>query len=104
MLVLVDFGVPRADGWTSYSVILREDQGWITEPTSGAVSFQDMYAVLGNVTAILIRGDAWVCGGESTGEEAVYLNDVRLYDGGTPSGLGTTTGTVAIAPVPATYA
>ena len=84
---LVDFGVPRADGWTAYSVILREDHGWITEPLSAPLSFSELYAVMANVTAILIRGDAWVCGGEFTGEEAVYLNDVRLYEGGTPTAV-----------------
>merc|ERR1711871_499475 len=91
---LVDFGRPAANAWTPYSVVLREDYGWVMEPSNTPLTFVDMFSLLSNVTAILVRGDAWVCGGEATGEEAVYMNDVTLYTGASPNG----TSPVAIAP------
>jgi len=64
--------------WVHYSVTLREDFSWVTEPSGTPVTQAEMLAVLGSATAIRIRGDAYVCDASGDGREAVYINNLRL--------------------------
>jgi hypothetical protein len=64
--------------WLQYSVTLREDFSWVTEPSGSPVTHAEMLAVLGSATAIRIRGDAYVCDASGDGREAVYVNNLRL--------------------------
>jgi hypothetical protein len=64
--------------WLTYSVILREDFGWINEPDGKPATFDELYTALQAPTALLIRGDQWVYSGDGHGAEIVYLNNVTL--------------------------
>ncbi|CAM9132571.1 unnamed protein product [Choristocarpus tenellus] len=65
--------------WVYLSVVLREDHGWVQEPLGEAVTSTTMREVLANSSEILIRGDIRVFGKRGTGQEVVYLQDVRLF-------------------------
>ena len=73
------FATPSIGKWTSYSIIMREDSGWVKEPSNTQPTFMEMRALLRNVTAIKIRGDAWVYSASGAGQESVYINNVSLY-------------------------
>lgn len=79
-LSLGTFALPSKDSWTYYSAILREDFGWISEPSGAAVSAQTFQAVLVTAKALWIRGDLWGYSASSgqQGQEVVYLNDITL--------------------------
>jgi hypothetical protein len=72
------FRLPTTDGWTAYSVVFREDMGWRTEPEHQQVSHQEMLIVLKSATALRIRGDHWICNANGDGQEATYINHVRI--------------------------
>jgi hypothetical protein len=72
------FALPTTTGFTSYSAVLREDYGWVTEPANEPVTGLVMKAVMANVTAVLIRGDGWVYDASGPGQEITYLNNVQL--------------------------
>ena len=72
------FTLPTTNHWTAYSVVLREDMGWRTEPTHRVVSHHDMVSMLSSATAIRIRGDHWICDANGDGQEATYINHVRI--------------------------
>ncbi|KAF4032624.1 Concanavalin A-like lectin/glucanases superfamily [Phytophthora infestans] len=76
---LGSFDLPSASRWTYYSVVLREDFGWIAEPDGGALTAAEFGAVLDGATALWIRGDIWGYDSSGPGQEVVYLNDVELY-------------------------
>ncbi|KAG7386660.1 hypothetical protein PHYPSEUDO_015444 [Phytophthora pseudosyringae] len=78
-VALGSFDLPLASRWTFYSVVLREDFGWITEPDGAALTAAEFGAILGGATALWIRGDIWAYDSSGPGQEAVYLNDVVLY-------------------------
>jgi len=73
------FSAPSSAKWTSYSISLREDQGWSYYGTGGAVSFKNFREVLENVTSLSIRGDDRVCSDIGEGQEAVYIQNVTLF-------------------------
>ncbi|ETI50941.1 hypothetical protein F443_05620 [Phytophthora nicotianae P1569] len=76
---LGSFNLPSASPWTYYSVVLREDFGWITEPDGDTLSAAEFGAVLDGATVLWIRGDIWGYDSNGPGQEVVYLNDVALY-------------------------
>ncbi|GMF32267.1 unnamed protein product [Phytophthora lilii] len=76
---LGSFDLPSAFRWTYYSVVLREDFGWITEPAGASLTSDDFRAILASATALWIRGDIWGYDSSGPGQEVVYLNDVVLY-------------------------
>ncbi|KAG6958592.1 hypothetical protein JG687_00009300 [Phytophthora cactorum] len=76
---LGSFDLPSASHWTYYSVVLREDFGWITEPDGNTLTAAKFGAVLEGATALWIRGDIWGYDSTGPGQEVVYLNDVALY-------------------------
>jgi len=73
------FPTPGDDAWSSYSVILREDHGWIMEPKGGAITTLEMKEVLRNVTSLLVRGDQWVYDTSGYGQEVTYINDITVF-------------------------
>ena len=73
------FSAPSSAKWTSYSISLREDQGWSYYGTGEAVSFKKFREVLENVTSLSIRGDDNVCSDTGEGQEAVYIQNVMLF-------------------------
>jgi hypothetical protein len=64
--------------WLSYSVILREDFGWIHEPSGEPATFNQFYEALQQSSALMIRGDHWVYSRSGYGQEAVYINNITL--------------------------
>jgi hypothetical protein len=78
------FGAPHAAGgvgnWNYYSVVMREDHGWYTEPGGVLVDAAEMKRILGTVNKLLIRGDDYVYGSGGNGQEIVGINDVVLYN------------------------
>ena len=64
--------------WLTYSIIMREDFGWINEPDGKPATFDELYTALQTPTALLIRGDQWVYSADGHGAEVVYLNNVTL--------------------------
>ncbi|KAE9117120.1 hypothetical protein PF010_g8720 [Phytophthora fragariae] len=78
-VALGSFDLPSASRWTFYSVVLREDFGWITEPDAALLTSDEFQAVLATATALWIRGDVWGYDSSGPGQEVVYLNDVALY-------------------------
>ena len=64
--------------WTRYTITLREDFSWVSEPYGNPLTQSDMIAVLNSATAVRIRGDAYVCNAQGDGREAVYINNLRL--------------------------
>lgn len=64
--------------WLSYSVILREDFGWIHEPSGKPATFTQFFEALQEPSALMIRGDHWVYSRNGYGQEAVYINNVTL--------------------------
>ena len=77
---LAGFQAPTSTNWKGYSVVMREDFGWILEPLGTPASFEELNAVLGNASQLLIRGDAWQYSRSGYGQEAVYLNNVTLIE------------------------
>lgn len=61
-----------------YSVVLREDHGWYTEPGGVLLTRDEFENVLKDVSKLLIRGDEFVYGEVGVGSEIVTLNDVTL--------------------------
>ncbi|KAG1690463.1 hypothetical protein DVH05_028138 [Phytophthora capsici] len=78
-VALGSFDLPAASRWTYYSVVLREDFGWIREPTGDSLTADEFNAVLAGATELWIRGDIWGYDATGSGQEVVYLNDVALY-------------------------
>jgi hypothetical protein len=78
-VALGSFDLPSASRWTFYSVVLREDFGWITEPSGASLTAAAFKALLERATALWIRGDMWGYDSTGSGQEVVYLNDVALY-------------------------
>ncbi|KAL3669555.1 hypothetical protein V7S43_004942 [Phytophthora oleae] len=78
-VALGSFDLPTASRWMYYSVVLREDFGWIREPTGDSLTADEFIAVLTGATALWIRGDIWGYDATGPGQEVVYLNDVALY-------------------------
>ncbi|RLN55945.1 hypothetical protein BBJ28_00022166 [Nothophytophthora sp. Chile5] len=76
---LGSFDLPSASRWTYYSVVLREDFGWITEPAGKSLTGAEFKMVLARASALWIRGDIWGYDASGQGQEVVYLNDVALY-------------------------
>ena len=78
------FGAPHDNGgvgkWNFYSVVIREDHGWYSEPEGKLITRAQFEAVLGQVDKILIRGDEYVYGSEGSGMEVVAINDVVLFE------------------------
>jgi hypothetical protein len=72
------FELPSLMKWKAYSIVLREDFGWRTEPDHRAVTHEDMLAMLSSATSLRIRGDHWICDANGDGQEAVYINNVRI--------------------------
>jgi len=77
---LAGFKAPTSSNWKGYSVVLREDFGWVVEPLGIPATFQDLNGVLENASQLLIRGDAWQYSRTGYGQEAVYLNNVTLIE------------------------
>jgi hypothetical protein len=73
------FVPPSSAGWSTYSVIMREDYGWVMEPNNIPATTLEMKELLSNVTDVLLRGDAWVYSSEGNGQEVVYVNDIALF-------------------------
>jgi hypothetical protein len=73
------FAPPSSSGWSTYSVVLREDHGWVVEPDNVPATTLEMKELLRNVSDLLLRGDAWVYSNEGYGQEVVYVNDIALY-------------------------
>ncbi|KAK1936638.1 hypothetical protein P3T76_010073 [Phytophthora citrophthora] len=78
-IALGSFDLPVASRWTYYSVVLREDFGWIREPTGDSLTADEFNAVLAGATVLWIRGDIWGYDATGSGQEVVYLNEVALY-------------------------
>ena len=72
------FHLPKINEWTSYSVVFREDMGWRTEPEHEHVSHKEMVTMLRSATSLRIRGDHWICDANGDGQEATYINHVRI--------------------------
>merc|ERR1712134_109893 len=77
---LKGFTPPSSNNWTGYSVVFREDFGWVKEPHGTPATFEDFNAALKNATKLLIRGDAWQYSRLGYGQEAVYLNNVTIFE------------------------
>jgi len=75
------FALPSDDAWSSYSVVLREDHGWIMEPAGTALTTLEMKEVLRDVSSMLIRGDQWVYDVQGYGQEVMYINDISIFSG-----------------------
>uniref|UniRef100_K3WAF2 Laminin IV type A domain-containing protein n=1 Tax=Globisporangium ultimum (strain ATCC 200006 / CBS 805.95 / DAOM BR144) TaxID=431595 RepID=K3WAF2_GLOUD len=78
-LALGTFPLPSATEWTSYAVVLREDFGWIKEPSGSPVSATDFQQILANAAALWIRGDLWGYDASGQGQEVVYLNNIVVH-------------------------
>ncbi|KAL7693578.1 putative concanavalin A-like lectin/glucanase domain superfamily, CalX-like domain superfamily [Plasmopara halstedii] len=78
-IALGSFDLPSSSNWTYYSIVLREDFGWITEPDGKTLTLADFKESLDGATALWIRGDIWGYDSTGPGQEVVYLNDVALY-------------------------
>merc|ERR1711865_1109177 len=63
---------------SSYSVTLREDFGWIHEPSGEPATFDQFFDALKQPSALMIRGDQWTYSREGYGQEAVYINNITL--------------------------
>jgi hypothetical protein len=72
--------------WVQYSVPLREDFGWLREPLGAAATADDMLSVLGELTGMYVRGDAYQMGSNGDGTEVMYIQDVRLIAGAALAG------------------
>jgi hypothetical protein len=77
---LKGFQPPSSKLWTGYSVILREDFGWVKEPLGTPATFSELNSALNNASKLLIRGDAWQYSRIGYGQEAVYLNNVTVIE------------------------
>jgi hypothetical protein len=52
--------------------------GWKTEPEHEHVSHKEMVTMLRSATSLRIRGDHWICDANGDGQEATYINHVRI--------------------------
>merc|ERR1711871_766508 len=77
---LKGFQRPSSKIWTGYSVIFREDFGWLKEPLGTPATFLELNAALKNASKLLIRGDAWQYSRVGYGQEAVYINNVTVIE------------------------
>jgi Laminin B (Domain IV) len=74
------FDTPQTAGQRVYSsVVLREDHGWVLEPSGAQCTTAQFKAVLADAAALLIRGDMWVFSNEGSGQEVVYLAHTALF-------------------------
>ena len=77
------FGAPHENGglghFNFYSVVLREDHGWYSEPGGKLLTRAQFEEVLVQVDKILIRGDEYSYGKSGIGMEVVAINNVALY-------------------------
>jgi len=64
--------------WRGFSAVLHEEFGWIKEPSGQKVSLEEFRRVLGDVSAIQVRGDVMVYSTSGSGQETSYINDFRL--------------------------
>ena len=71
----------KSGRWMGFSVIFREDFGWISEPSGEPATFEELYAALQSAGALLIRGDHFVYSSEGSGGEASYINNVTITSG-----------------------
>ncbi|KAJ0410587.1 hypothetical protein ATCC90586_007420 [Pythium insidiosum] len=78
-LALGGFRLPNPTSWTAYSVILREDFGWLQEPSGEPAPTELFRRVLSQATALWIRGDLWAYSAQGPGQEVVYINEVKLF-------------------------
>lgn len=78
-LSLGTFALPSASVWTHYSAVLREDFGWIDEPSGASLATNEFKQRLAKASALWIRGDLWGYDATGPGQEIVYLNDVALF-------------------------
>lgn len=78
-LALGSFPLPSSNSWTSYSVILREDFGWIKEPSGDPVASTEFPQIIANAAALWIRGDLWGYDASGQGQEVVYMNDIAVF-------------------------
>jgi hypothetical protein len=101
---LGSFPLPNTKEWTYYSVILREDFGWIEEPTGTMVSSDLFQQVLSNAQTLWIRGDLWGYDTTGQGQEVVYLNDIILYGNYATPPPAAAAAAPAAAPAPAPVA
>ena len=77
---LPGFQIPRKDlGWRPFSVVLREDHGWVTEPEGRTIGGSEFRSILAAATSLTIRGDHYYYSKDGYGQETTYLNDIRLY-------------------------
>ena len=67
-------------GWKAFSVIFREDYGWLVEPTGKPATMSILRFVLANVSDIQIRGDHYIYSKDGYGQETTYINDIKLYE------------------------
>merc|ERR1711871_1572227 len=75
-----DFPGAPGNAWESYSIVLREDFGWIDAESRQLLGPREMQKALKNTTQIFIRGDGFTCGGPNrgSGEESTYLDGVTV--------------------------
>lgn len=78
-LALGTFPLPIASQWTSYAVVLREDFGWISEPSGAPVSSSAFQTLLADAGALWVRGDLWGADESGQGQEAVYINHIAVF-------------------------
>ena len=64
---------------TYSSVVLDAASGWLVEPEGATPTTAQMEAVLGDLDAVLIRGDEYVYGEKGPGQEVTYISDVAIY-------------------------
>lgn len=77
---LPGFPLPHQNaGWRPFSVVFREDHGWVREPDGTSITGAEFRAILANATSLLIRGDHYYYSKSGYGQETTYLNDIRLY-------------------------
>merc|ERR1711871_1910435 len=78
---LIGFEKPSQSNqeWKYFSVVLREDHGWLNEPSREATTFDDFLEVLRDASEFLVRGDNYVYSNEGYGQEVSYLNDFSVY-------------------------
>jgi len=63
---------PLSNIWTSYSIPLAASSWKLNSLTGDAVSDTDFASILGNLTALKIRGEFWY------GPEVAYLDNVKM--------------------------
>ena len=73
------FGGLKGGDWVYYSVVLREDHGWVNEPGGDLCNREKLEGILEGLDKLLIRGDEFVYGEAGMGMEVVSINEVKLF-------------------------